>query len=300
MTAAAPGKVAESLEASRTNSDSSAWQRRLWGHDHTALTRRLCRSWRLPAWLASVLGHLGLPANIAQRLGAERKLFQIVQLAILLTQEREAGLGLSVGTRLADLLHELKLAPKEAGLLADSALQAEWPTQIWEAPVEHAVAAELLRLGLENRRQNDALWIERLQNDLDLLQEALVEQCGDEASRLQTSKLSALAEFAAGAGHEINNPLAVISGQAQYVLKQMDWLNVPAEEIENVGEYLDNLRAKITPSLQKIIGQTQRVHTILTDLMQFARPSAPTRAIDLHAQHDSSGGRFARTAGPAA
>ena len=42
--------------------------------------------------------------------------------------------------------------------------------------------------------------------------------------RLQTSKLSALAEFAAGAGHEINNPLAVISGQAQYVLKQLDWL----------------------------------------------------------------------------
>jgi signal transduction histidine kinase len=90
-----------------------------------------------------------------------------------------------------------------------------------------------------------------------------------------TPKLEALAEFAAGAGHEINNPLAVISGQAQYVLKQMDWLDVPSEEIENVGEYLDNLRTKITPSLNKIIGQTQRIHAILTELMQFARPGVP-------------------------
>jgi two-component system NtrC family sensor kinase len=102
-----------------------------------------------------------------------------------------------------------------------------------------------------------------------------VQQCADEKKRLQTLKLSALAELAAGAGHEINNPLAVISSQAQYVLKQMDWLHGPAEEIENVREYLDSLRVKIAPSLQKIIDQTQRVHAILIDLMQFARPSAP-------------------------
>ena len=88
-------------------------------------------------------------------------------------------------------------------------------------------------------------------------------------------KLSSLAEFAAGAGHEINNPLAVISGQAQYVLKQMEWIDGPADEIENVGEYLENLRSVITPSLKKIIGQTQRIHAILTELMQFARPSTP-------------------------
>ena len=92
---------------------------------------------------------------------------------------------------------------------------------------------------------------------------------------MQTAKIASLAEFAAGAGHEINNPLAVISGQAQYVLKQLDWLDVPAEEIDNVGEYLDNLRLKVEPCLHKIVGQTKRVHSILTDLMQFARPQKP-------------------------
>ena len=275
VTAAQPGEIAGHLKSLNENTDAAAWQRQAWGIDHTALTRRLSRCWRLPAWLTAVLSHLGLHASIAERLGAEPKLFQVVQLAVALLQERQGGLGLSVGTELPDLLAALNLNAAEVETMADAALQAQLPAQSWEAPAKHPLLGDLLRLALENRRQNDAGLIERLQQELDRMQETLVEQGANERSRLQTLKLSALAEFAAGAGHEINNPLAVISGQAQYVLKQMDWLDVPAEEIENVGEYLDNLRAKITPSLQKIIGQTQRVHAILTDMMQFARPSAP-------------------------
>ena len=63
-------------------------------------------------------------------------------------------------------------------------------------------------------------------------------------------KLEALAEFAAGAAHEINNPLAVISGQAQYLL---------GHEAETVRQQ----------SLQKIISQVQRIHLVLTELMQL-------------------------------
>jgi len=36
---------------------------------------------------------------------------------------------------------------------------------------------------------------------------------------LEAEKLAALAEFAAGAGHELNNPLAVIAGRAQLLLR---------------------------------------------------------------------------------
>jgi two-component system, NtrC family, sensor kinase len=76
-------------------------------------------------------------------------------------------------------------------------------------------------------------------------------------------KLRALAEFAAGAGHEINNPLAVISGQAQYLLAHE---NEPSRRA----------------ALDKIIVQTQRIHTLLRDLMQFARPPAANRrAVDM-------------------
>lgn len=275
LTAIKPEKITDWLQCLDGDPDTASWQRRMWGLDHTALVRRLCRGWRLPSWLSSVLGNLGLPASIGVRLGADRQLLQVTQLALALIQEQGAGMRLPIGASPSDLLNELSLSSKDAAALTQSALAVDRPAHTWESPAKHPLLPELLRLALENRSQNEAVWIERLQQDLDHLQDALVQQCTDEANRLQTLKLSALAEFAAGAGHEINNPLAVISGQAQYVLKQMDWLDVPAEEIENVGEYLDNLREKVTPSLQKIVAQTQRVHRILTDLMQFARPTPP-------------------------
>ncbi len=37
---------------------------------------------------------------------------------------------------------------------------------------------------------------------------------------LEVEKIEAMAEFAAGAGHEINNPLTVISGRAQLLLRE--------------------------------------------------------------------------------
>jgi signal transduction histidine kinase len=68
--------------------------------------------------------------------------------------------------------------------------------------------------------------------------------------------LDALAEFAAGAGHELNNPLAVIVGRGQLLL---------------AGETNpDSIR-----SLRAIIAQAQRAARILRDLMYVARPPEP-------------------------
>ena len=68
--------------------------------------------------------------------------------------------------------------------------------------------------------------------------------------------LDALAEFAAGAGHELNNPLAVIVGRAQLLLAK--------------GDDPDAIR-----SLRAIITQAQRAARILRDLMFVARPAEP-------------------------
>jgi signal transduction histidine kinase len=68
--------------------------------------------------------------------------------------------------------------------------------------------------------------------------------------------LTALGEFAGGAGHELNNPLAVIVGRAQLLL----------------GRAQDSESAR---SLRAIITQARRVHRILRDLMYVARPPAP-------------------------
>jgi signal transduction histidine kinase len=75
----------------------------------------------------------------------------------------------------------------------------------------------------------------------------------EEEERTRAAKLDALAEFAAGAGHELNNPLAVIVGRAQLLLaKATD----PAT----------------SRSLRIILSQAQRTHRILRDLMFVARP----------------------------
>ena len=84
-----------------------------------------------------------------------------------------------------------------------------------------------------------------------------------------------MAELAAGAGHEINNPLAVISGQAQYLLKQLTLAEEQLVEDPSPTLYLDSLKAKLHKSLTTIVGQAQRIHHVLTDLMQFARPTSP-------------------------
>jgi two-component system, NtrC family, sensor kinase len=243
--------------------------------DPAPVARRLARRWRVPLWLAPMLGQLGLEADVAVRLGAERGLFQVVQLAVLLYQQRDPGLGLVVGASSAELLVALKLTPDDIEAIVWQVYAAEIPARSWEPPSSQPLMPALLRLALDNRRLAVNSIEERLHGDLDRMQEALEQQGADEKDRLHGLKLAALAEFAAGAGHEINNPLAVISGQAQYILRQLDLLDGPADEIDDVGAYLNHLRGSVVPSLKKIIGQTQRVHGILTGLMQFARPALP-------------------------
>ena len=52
-----------------------------------------------------------------------------------------------------------------------------------------------------------------------LSQAAVIEESSSGLRALEVAKAEALAEFAAGAGHEINNPLATISGRVQILLR---------------------------------------------------------------------------------
>ncbi len=73
---------------------------------------------------------------------------------------------------------------------------------------------------------------------------------------LEVEKLEAMAEFAAGAGHEINNPLTVISGRAQLLLR---------EETNPERQH----------ALALISAQAMRVYEMIADMMLFARPPKP-------------------------
>lgn len=236
-------------------------QQRRWGLDQAAIARRLSRRWQLPGWLAAVVGCLDMPVATAQFLGADPDLFRVVQLAVLLVQRHHGALHLLVGASAAELTAELGLAGAEldeAGRAARAALDVSLPAVEWTDPHSMPLLRDLLRTAAENRRLSEAPILEQLENDADRLHQALASQQAGEELRLRTLQLGALAELAAGAGHEINNPLAVISGQAQYLLHHE---TEPARQ----------------RTLHTIVGQARRIHEILTDLMMFARPSRPQK-----------------------
>lgn len=96
----------------------------------------------------------------------------------------------------------------------------------------------------------------RLEQRLEALVRGHRDRAEQEEPRLRRAKLDALAEFAAGAGHELNNPLAVIVGRAQLLLARTS----------------DPDAAR---SLRAILAQGQRTHRILRDLMFVARTPEP-------------------------
>jgi hypothetical protein len=80
---------------------------------------------------------------------------------------------------------------------------------------------------------------------------------------VEAEKIAALAEFAAGAGHEINNPLAVIAGRAQLLLR-------------------DEADLERRRDLAVINVQAMRVNEMIADLRLFATPPDLERqALDL-------------------
>lgn len=71
----------------------------------------------------------------------------------------------------------------------------------------------------------------------------------------RTDRLATLGELAAGAAHEIRNPLTSIRSTIQYLSK--DFINDPAK----------------AEMINEIINETERINKILQGLLSFARPS---------------------------
>jgi signal transduction histidine kinase len=290
VTAVAPEQAAACLTDPDFPRHADLTQERLWGQGHAAVARRLARHWQLPRWVAVVPGYLGLPVEAAKDLGADPDLFRIVQLAVCLAQDDDReqasakgiSLHLPVGAATAELAASLELSPEEVAACRSARAEVVRPAGPWESPHSVPLLRDLLYLAADNRRLANPVTHERLERDVDALHQALHRQIAGEAERLLAQKLSALAEFAAGAGHEINNPLAVISGQAQYLLGHLRAeTRLPPREPGQEGDPAPP-SAAWDRALQAIISQTRRIHQLLADLMQFARPPRPQkRTVDV-------------------
>jgi signal transduction histidine kinase len=235
----------------------AAVQAEVWGLDHAAITRRLAARWRLPDWVATTIGCLTLPFRTAGHLVSHPDLFAVVQLAVLEAERAGPGLGLTGGADRAALLAHLRLGDGDVADAARGAEPAPPPGGSGLPPDPHRVplVSSLLKLAGESRRRNGPGLVARLEARIDLLHRAAAD-LGAQAAGARDARLAGLAELAAGAGHEINNPLAVISANAQRLIR--------TEPDPDRGE-----------ALRGIVRQTDRIAGLLRDLMHFARPPRP-------------------------
>jgi two-component system NtrC family sensor kinase len=86
-----------------------------------------------------------------------------------------------------------------------------------------------------------------------------------QAQLVQSEKLSAIGQLAAGVAHELNNPLGGILGYAQFTLEKLS-KNVPdkttKKEVDSYVRYVGDIEA-----------QARRCKTIVQNLLRFSRTS---------------------------
>jgi signal transduction histidine kinase len=134
----------------------------------------------------------------------------------------------------------------------------------------------------QNYDQADMNALERLAHDAaialenarlyDDLKKSFSELKATKDQLVQSEKLAAVGQLAAGVAHEVNNPLAVIRGQAAIKLK----------EYKNVPEPLIRF-------MEEVISQTDRAVMITKKLLRFAKPRrGEIEAFDLSRLLDES------------
>ena len=116
------------------------------------------------------------------------------------------------------------------------------------------LAALLASIGLVVASAQARNGAQRLAEDLAQANQQVQHQ---QAALLRARSLEAIAAMASGAGHELNTPLAVISGRAQ----QLQGRDLP----DDVAELLATMER-----------QAHRCAEIVSDLMDFAQPTPPS------------------------
>ncbi len=145
----------------------------------------------------------------------------------------------------------------EAGIVGGIVYPAEADQRIELAEESDELRSFLASLGLALARANAQAAARRLSEDLADTNRRLQRM---QIELLRSRTLSMIAEMAAGAGHELNTPLSVISGRAQMLAATQD-----DEEVKRV--------------LRMISEKAHECSGIVSELLDFARPRTPRREV---------------------
>lgn len=211
---------------------------------------RLAAHWSLPPSLRQIWSRLDAPLAFFTRQDSEEKLLRLVQVVWQLAQGRFRLKSAWSGPPLSDLLATLEL---DAG---------DFPCdEVPELPPLSPIGSDWLWTELGRLLKETASARQQLQfveRECQRWQRQAIQLAQQQQELLQQHKLRSLAAFAAGAGHELGSPLAVISGYAEQLLRQ--------------EKQLERIQA-----LERILAQTRRIHALVLDLMFFARPPEPKK-----------------------
>ncbi|NVJ09280.1 response regulator [Myxococcus sp. AM001] len=106
-----------------------------------------------------------------------------------------------------------------------------------------------------------------------------------QAQLVQTGRLAAVGQLAAGVGHEINNPLAYIVSNLEHASEEADALARELDGTRDVGARLKD----VNQALREALLGADRVRRIVQDLKMFSRPDDEKQGpVELHAVLDSA------------
>lgn len=82
------------------------------------------------------------------------------------------------------------------------------------------------------------------------------------AQLLQQSKLSALGEMAAGVAHEINNPLAIITGRVEQISRRMQRHNLDPQDLKESILVIEKTSYRISKIIKSLMDFSRQGHNI--------------------------------------